>query len=79
MVCSILALSLYIGDFQAKITYTNPEYLMGICPILFYWQSRILLFVERGKMHDDPVEFAIRDSVSHICLALCLFVYVLAI
>jgi hypothetical protein len=42
-----------------------------LCPLLLYWVSRVWLIAYRGAMHDDPVVFALTDTVSRVVLVLC--------
>jgi hypothetical protein len=35
-----------------------------LCVLLLYWISRVWLKAHRGKMHDDPVVFAMKDRIS---------------
>ena len=44
--------------------------LSGICCVLLYWISRIVMLTHRGHMHDDPVVFAARDRNSQVCALL---------
>jgi hypothetical protein len=51
-----------------------------LCPILFYWLSRMVIMTHRGFMDDDPIVFACRDRISLLCLlamAIVVFVAVL--
>ncbi len=61
---AILVFSLYIDSDKVSMLYTSPFLLWLICPILLYWIIRIWFLAHRGQMLDDPVEFALTDSVS---------------
>lgn len=67
---SVLVMALYIRTPFINELYTFPQALLGICLILLYWISRIVMVTHRGEMHHDPLVFAARDRVSHICLVL---------
>lgn len=47
--------------------YPNPQILWGICLVLLYWISRVVLLTHRGEMHDDPIIFAVKDHISRVC------------
>lgn len=64
---SILVLALYMNSENAQLLYSNPPVLWGICLVLLYWLSRIILLTHRGDMHDDPIVFAVKDRISRIC------------
>ena len=67
---SVLVLALYINSPAVLELYTQPFALWGICLVLLYWISRIMIVTHRGEMHDDPVVYAVKDRISAICLLL---------
>lgn len=69
---SILVMALYVNSPVVVELYSTPALLWGICFILLYWISRIVMITHRGHMHDDPVLFAAKDRNSQIC-ALMIF------
>lgn len=66
---AVLVMALYIRTPFVASLYSSPPVLMGICLILLYWISRVVMMTHRGMMHDDPIIFALRDRVSLACLA----------
>lgn len=66
---SALVYCLYITGTEVTRLYDRPELLWIGLPILLYWQARMWLLAGRGRVHDDPVVFALRDRVSYISLA----------
>ena len=75
---SVLVLALYIQDFRTVKMYHTPELIWLACPILLYWISRVWMIAHRGKMHDDPVLFAIKDKASLLTGVLFATVFMLA-
>lgn len=69
---SVLVMAMYLSSQAVTVLYSQPLYLSGICCVLIYWISRIVLITHRGHMHDDPIVFALKDRTSQICLALML-------
>lgn len=65
---SVLVLALYVNSDQVQLLYSYPSALFGDCIIIFYWITRAEILTNRGKMHDDPIVFAMTDRVSHYCL-----------
>lgn len=61
---SVLVLALYINDSVSASLYRSPQWMWVSVPMLLFWISRVWLLAHRGKMHDDPVVFALRDPVS---------------
>jgi len=75
---SAMVLALYINGEAAKDLYSRPEVLWVLCPLFLYWVSRIWLLAARGRMHEDPVLFAVRDKVSYAIAAIGAVAIVLA-
>lgn len=66
---AVLVLALYVNSGAASM-YRMPELLWLLCPLLLYWMNRVWLKTSRGRMHDDPVVFALTDRPSLIVFAL---------
>jgi 4-hydroxybenzoate polyprenyltransferase len=64
---SVLVLALYISTPTVQSLYSHPSLLWGVCLVLLYWISRMVMIAHRGNMDDDPIVFAVRDKVSRIC------------
>jgi 4-hydroxybenzoate polyprenyltransferase len=67
---AVLVLALYINSPNVKVLYHSPVMLWLLCPIMLLWLGRIWLITGRGKMHDDPVIFALKDKTSWLIFAL---------
>jgi 4-hydroxybenzoate polyprenyltransferase/phosphoserine phosphatase len=67
---SVLVLALYVNTNAVQQLYTAPWLLWGICLVLMYWISRVVLVTHRGKMDDDPIVYALRDRTSLFCILL---------
>ena len=63
---SVMVLALYIQDHSTMILYRHPQLIWLACPLLLFWISRVWMLTHRGRMHDDPVIFAITDRTSQI-------------
>ena len=64
---SIVILMRYIDSNSVAENFSRPETLWLVVPILVYWQVRMVLLANRGKIVDDPVVFTLKDSKSQIC------------
>lgn len=64
---SVLVAGLYLTSDVVAELYTFPPALWGICAVLVYWTSRIVMLTHRQRMHDDPIVFAVTDKVSLFC------------
>ncbi len=69
---SVLVMALYVNSPEVQELYTVPNALLGICGVLLYWITRIVLLTNRGLMHDDPIVFAVKDRVSQVLLLIVL-------
>ena len=76
---SILVVALYINSPLVINLYKNPQALWGICGILIYWISRLLIIAHRGNMDYDPVVFAAKDKVSYLCLLMIALFFIVGI
>jgi 4-hydroxybenzoate polyprenyltransferase len=63
---SVVVMALYINSPSVSVLYDFPKALWGICCVLLYWLTRMVLITHRAEMHDDPVIFAVKDTVSRI-------------
>ena len=63
---SVLVLALYINGKDVNALYRHPEVIWLACPMLLFWISRIWFLASRGKLHEDPVVFAVYDPVSYL-------------
>jgi 4-hydroxybenzoate polyprenyltransferase len=75
---SVLVLALYINDAASGTLYRSHQWMWAACPLLLFWLSRVWLLAHRGKMHDDPIIFALRDNVSRWIGAAFVLVFALA-
>jgi 4-hydroxybenzoate polyprenyltransferase len=76
---AVLVLALYISSSDVFSLYRRPQLLWGLCPLLAYWLSRILVIANRGNMDSDPILFAFRDRASYAVAASVLLIIILAI
>ena len=67
---SVLVLALYIQDARTAELYHSPQVIWVLCPVMLYWISRAWLIAHRGRMHDDPIVFALKDRTSWVVAAL---------
>jgi 4-hydroxybenzoate polyprenyltransferase len=63
---SVLVMAMYVNGRELLLLYRHPLLLWGLCPVLLFWVSRVLMLANRGLMHDDPVVFALRDRTSQM-------------
>jgi len=61
---SAAILALYVITPDARAAFRTPEALWLLCPLLLYWVSRVWVFARRGRVPEDPVQFALKDRAS---------------
>jgi 4-hydroxybenzoate polyprenyltransferase/phosphoserine phosphatase len=61
---AILVLALYLNSDAVLKLYRTPELVWGAVPVMLFWVSRMWVQAHRGKMHDDPLIFAVKDKAS---------------
>lgn len=71
---SVLVLALYLNSEEVMELYRNPQVIWGAVPVILFWISWMWLQAHRGNMHDDPLVFALKDTVSLVCGVLFLAV-----
>ncbi len=75
---AVLVLALYIQDPATGMLYHYPKLIWLACPLLLFWVTRVWLLAQRGRMHSDPIIFAIRDKASLMTGALFGLIFWLA-
>lgn len=61
---SVLVLALYLNSDAVLKLYEAPEFVWGAVPVMLFWVSWMWMQAHRGKMHDDPLVFAVKDRAS---------------
>lgn len=73
---SVLVFALYITSGEVQVLYGTPVLLWLIGPLLLFWITRIWFLAYRGRLHEDPLLFALRDGASYAIGAAVLAVMV---
>jgi 4-hydroxybenzoate polyprenyltransferase len=76
--CACVVLSLFVQSEATAERYAQPTVLWGIVPLMLFWLCRVWLWTARGRMHDDPIVFAVRDRISWVIGAAVLIVFLAA-
>ena len=61
---SVLVLALYLNSDAVLRLYHSPEIVWGAVPVMLFWISWMWMQAHRGRMHDDPLVFAVKDPAS---------------
>jgi 4-hydroxybenzoate polyprenyltransferase len=68
----------YVGSDTVRVLYRDPHLLWGIAPLLLYLLLDVWRAARSGRMHDDPVWYAIRRPVTYVVLCAVLALMLLA-
>jgi 4-hydroxybenzoate polyprenyltransferase len=63
---SAVVLALYLNSDVVRQLYRRPEAVWCAVPVLIFWGSWIWMQAHRGRMHDDPLVFALKDRASQL-------------
>ncbi|MEY2563723.1 MAG: hypothetical protein QOH88_1916 [Verrucomicrobiota bacterium] len=76
---ALLVIAFYLGSDKVQTLYRHPAFLWLTCPAVILWLGRIWFLAQRGKLHDDPVVFALSDPISYLTGVAILVIAVLAV
>jgi 4-hydroxybenzoate polyprenyltransferase len=66
---SAVVFILYLQSDRVRELYKQPQLLWLLSPVYLYWISRIWMLTSRGKVHEDPVLFVLKDRTTYlVCL-----------
>ena len=69
----------YISGRDVTALYRDPSLLWLIVPLMILWLCRVWLLASRGKLHEDPVVFALTDRMSLLIGVAAVSIVLLAI
>lgn len=61
---SVVVFGIYISAHDVEDHYAHPARLWLVAPLMILWLSRVWLLASRGRLHEDPVVFALTDRMS---------------
>ncbi len=76
---AVLVLALYTNSDIIQQLYARHNFFWAICLLLLYWVSYLWMMAVRGRIHEDPLVFALADPVSRWTIAVMGLVALLAI
>lgn len=75
---AVVVFGLFISAEETRQRYATPELLWLVALGLVYWLARLWIKTSRGKMDDDPLVYAIRDSGSLMAVSFMIAVTLVA-
>lgn len=76
---SLLVFGLYIASPKVQALYTSPNYLWLVATLGLLWVINVLVLVNKGEMHDDPIVFAFTNKRSLGILLVSIIVVALSL
>lgn len=67
---AVAVLALYIDSTKSAALYAHQHRLWWLVALLGAWLARLWHLAARGRMHDDPIVFALTDAASLVALLL---------
>lgn len=67
---SVVVLALFIDSPLVSESFSNPQMIWLVCPLVLYLLMRIWVLARRNEMHDDPVVFLMTDWRSQIMIGI---------
>ena len=61
---AVVVMAVYLNSEAVVVQYRHPEIVWGLVPVMLFWISWIWMQAHRGRMHDDPLVFAVKDKAS---------------
>jgi 4-hydroxybenzoate polyprenyltransferase len=75
---SSVVIGLYLQGDMVHTLYARPDILILGVPIVALWFTRLWFLVHRGRMHGDPVAFALQDPLTWALGAIALLLLYVA-
>jgi 4-hydroxybenzoate polyprenyltransferase/phosphoserine phosphatase len=75
---AVVVFGLFISAEETRERYATPELLWLVALGLVYWLARLWITTSRGKVDDDPLVYAVRDSGSLMAVAFMVAVTLIA-
>jgi 4-hydroxybenzoate polyprenyltransferase/phosphoserine phosphatase len=66
----VLVLALYVDEPAVQERFGAHRLFWGVCALLIFWISRLVLVANRGDMDDDPLIWALKDRISRATVAI---------
>jgi 4-hydroxybenzoate polyprenyltransferase/phosphoserine phosphatase len=76
---AVLVLALFINSPDVAQRYAHPQVLWLVCPLLFYWISRLWIKTGRDEMRDDPIIFTVMDRGSRYIVGAIILAVIVAL
>lgn len=76
---AVIILAIYLNSPDSVMLYSHRSALWGVFAVLLFWVSWMWMSAFQGKMHDDPIVFALKDRTSLLAIAAIVIFMLIAI
>jgi 4-hydroxybenzoate polyprenyltransferase len=66
---AVIILAIYLNSPDSQLLYSHRSALWGVFAALLFWVSWMWMSAFQGRMHDDPIVFALKDRTSVAAIA----------
>ena len=76
---AVIILAIYLNSTDIYLLYSHRSALWGVFALLLFWVSWMWMCAFKGKMHYDPIVFALKDRTSLVTITLVVLCMLIAI
>lgn len=76
---AVIILAIYLNSPTSNMLYSHRSALWGVFAAMLFWVSWMWMSAFQGKMHDDPIVFALKDRTSLAAIAAIVVFMLIAI
>jgi 4-hydroxybenzoate polyprenyltransferase len=76
---AVIIMAIYLNSDDTTLLYSHRSALWGVFASLLFWISWMWMQAFKGKMHDDPIVFALKNRTSLAAIAVTILFMLIAI
>lgn len=76
---AVIIMAIYLNSPDSNLLYSHRSALWGVFAALMFWISWMWMEAFKGKMHDDPIVFALKDRTSIAAIGAIILFMLIAI
>lgn len=76
---AVIIMAIYLNSAESNLLYSHRSALWGVFAALLFWISWMWMYAFKGKMHDDPIVFALKDRTSLAAIGTIILFMLIAI
>jgi 4-hydroxybenzoate polyprenyltransferase len=76
---AVIILAIYLNSPDINLLYSHRSALWGVFALMLFWVSWMWMSAYQGKMHDDPIVFALKNRTSLVTISAIVLCMLIAI